>query len=270
MSENKNKDVVRVLKKRELLRFNTSRVPPLDELEYVQGLVSARTAVRRITYNETDDEKSKWNEAVLSIIIEMRGSPNYYMNPMISHLNLNEESNNLNSTTIKENEAAIRDYIKQRETIFNLRATLMRNKPLFLRWELFANQVFVNSDIPRRQKEIIILRIAWLCQSDYEWQHHVAGSKYQKLFSDDVIERIKEGPEAEGWDQSDAVLVRAVDELYASNMVSDLTWKKLSEEYSTSQLIEILFIVGYYNLLALVMNSLGAQVEGMYNNIQNE
>ena len=268
MSENRNKDVVRDFKKRDFLRFNTSRVPPLNELEYVQGLVSASTAVRRVSYDETDDEKSEWNKAVLAIIREMRGSPNYYMNPMISHLKLNEEGTTLNSTSIKENEEAIKDYIKKRETIFNLRATLMRNKPLFLRWELFANQVFVNSNIPYREKEIIILRIAWLCQSDYEWQHHVAGSKYQKLFSEDVIERIKEGPEAEGWDPSDALLVRAVDELYVNNVVSDSTWEKLSEEYSTSQLIEILFIVGYYNLLALVMNSLGAQIEGMYKNIQ--
>ncbi|MHA2122792.1 MAG: carboxymuconolactone decarboxylase family protein [Promethearchaeota archaeon] len=270
MSDDKKQDVVRNINRRDLLKFEKSRVSPLDELEYIQGLVSTRKAVSRVTYDETDDDKSDWNKAVLAIIREMRGSPSYYMNPLISHLKLNEEGTTLNSTTIEENEDTIREYIKQRETIFNLRATLMRNKPLFLRWELFANQVFVHSDIPRREKEIIILRIAWLCQSDYEWQHHVAGSKYQKLFSDDVIERIKKGPEEEGWDPSEAALVRAVDELYTNNIVSDSTWKTLSETYSHPQLIEILFIIGYYNLLAWTMNSLGAQVEGMYKNLQRE
>ena len=270
MNEEKKKDVVRNLEKRDLLRFEKSRVPPLDELEYVHGLISSRAAAIRVTYNEKDDEKSEWNKAVLAIVREMRGSPNFYMNPIFSHLKLEEKGIELNSINIKDFEEPIRDYIKQREYIFNLRATLMKNKPLFLRWELFANQVFVHSDIPRREKEIIILRIAWLCQSDYEWQHHVAGSKQQKLFSDDVIDRIKEGPEADGWDPIDSSLVRAVDELYANNFVSDSTWKILSEKYSTPQLIEILFIVGYYNLLALVMNSLGAQVEGMYKKIQKE
>jgi alkylhydroperoxidase family enzyme len=270
MSDDKKQDVVRNLEKRDLLRFEKSRIPPLDELEYVQGLISGRKAATRVTYDEKDDEETEWNKSILAIVREMRGSPNFYLNPMISHLKLNEKDINLNSTNIKEFEEPIRDYIKQREYIFNLRATLMRNTPLFLRWELFANQVFVHSDIPRREKEIIILRIAWLCQSDYEWQHHVAGSKQQKLFSDDVIERIKEGPEAEGWEPSDAVLVQAVDELYANNVVSEATWKSLSELYTTPQLIEILFIVGYYNLLAWTMNSLGAQVEGMYKTLQRE
>jgi alkylhydroperoxidase family enzyme len=85
-----------------------------------------------------------------------------------------------------------------------------------------------------------------------------------KLFSDDVINRIKQGPDVEGWDPFDATLVRAVDELYSQNCMTDSTWKILSERFKTNQLIEILFIVGYYNLLALTMNSLGAQVEGMY------
>ena len=30
------------------------------------------------------------------------------------------------------------------------------------------------------------------------------------------------------------------------------------------QLIEILFTVGYYNLLAMILNTLGVQLEGMY------
>ncbi len=264
MSNDKKQEVVRILNKGNLLQFEESRVPPLNELEYIQGLVSTRMAVSRVIYDETNDDKSEWNKAVLKIIREMRGSPSFYLNPLISHLKLNEKGIDLNSAIISEHEKPIKDYIHQREYIFNLRATLMRNKPLFLRWELFANQVFVNSDLPRREKEIIILRVAWLCQSDYEWQHHVAGSKQQQLLSDDVIERIKEGPDAEEWDPIDATLVRAVDELFGNNMISDSTWKILSEKYSTSQLIEILFIVGYYNLLAWTMNSLGAQVEGMY------
>jgi len=89
------------------------------------------------------------------------------------------------------------------------------------------------------------------------------GSKQTALFSDDVINRIKEG-----WDSFEATLVRAVDELYTESCISDSTWKILSERYKTNQLIEILFIVGYYNLLALALNSLGAQLEGMYKSNQ--
>ncbi|KKK46064.1 MAG: Carboxymuconolactone decarboxylase family protein [Candidatus Lokiarchaeum sp. GC14_75] len=262
--ENKKDRVERNLNNDGLLRFGSSRVSPLNELEYVQGLISSRQAVNHIKFDEKSDDQSEWNDAVLNIIKELKGSPSFYMNPISQYLKLAEKGLDLNSINLEDFEEPIKDFIKQREYIFNLRATLMRHKDLFLRWGLFANQVFVHSDIPPREKEIIILRIAWLSQSEYEWEHHVAGAKQAKLFSDEVIKRIKQGPEAEGWDFFDASLVRAVDELYAKNCMSDSTWKILSERYKTNQLIEILFIVGYYNLLALTMNSLGAQVEGMY------
>lgn len=269
MNEKGKKNVVeRNLNKKNLLRFDKPRVSPLNELEYVQGLISSRQAADRISFDEDGNNQPEWNDAVLTIIKEIKGSPSFYMNPISTHLNLEEQGLDLNSVNLKDFEDPIKEYIKQRETIFNLRATLMRHKDLFLRWGLFANQVFIRSDIPPREKEIIILRTAWLCQSEYEWEHHKAGSLRAGLFTEDIINRIKEGSGAEGWDTSDVLLIRAVDELYAENRISDSTWKNLSERYKINQIIEILFIVGYYSLLALTMNSLGAQVEGMYKSNQ--
>ncbi|KKK45024.1 MAG: Carboxymuconolactone decarboxylase family protein, partial [Candidatus Lokiarchaeum sp. GC14_75] len=195
--EKKEESVKRILNNDGLLKFNTSRVSPLKELEYVQGLISSRQAVNHINFDEKGDEKSEWNDAVLSVIRELKGSPSFYMNPISQYLKLGEKGLDINSVNLEDFEGPIKDFIKERAFIFNLRATLMRHKDLFLRWGLFANQVFVHSDIPRREKEIIILRIAWLSQSEYEWEHHVAGSKQAKLFSDDVINRIKQGPDAE-------------------------------------------------------------------------
>ncbi|MFW9880447.1 MAG: carboxymuconolactone decarboxylase family protein [Candidatus Thorarchaeota archaeon] len=262
---NKEKEeMTKKITKRDLLRSKEPRIPPLNEVEYVQGLISSKKAINSIKYEEQDDKELDWNKAVLSIVKEMKGSTSYYLDPISAYLKLEEKGIDVNSIDIKGHEASVKDYIKQKETIFNLRATLMRHKDLFLRWGVFANQVFVRSEIPPREKELIISRTAWLCQSEYEWQHHIAGSKQAGLFSDELIDRIKEGPDAEGWDPFDAILVRTVDELYTNNYISDTTWKIISQRYKTNQLIEILFIVGYYNLLALVLNSLGVQLEGMY------
>jgi alkylhydroperoxidase family enzyme len=264
MNNKENEEVARKINKRKLLRFNEPRIPPLNEVEYIQGLISSKKAINPIKYDEEDDKEPNWNKAVLSIVKEMKGSTSYYLKPIFTHLKLEEKGLDVNSIDLKDHEASIKEYIKQKGIIFNLRATLMRHKDLFLRWGLFATQVFVHSVIPPREKEIIISRIAWLCQSEYEWKHHVTGAKRAGLFSDELINRIKEGPDAKGWDPFDATLVRAVDELYTNNFISDSTWNILSERYKTHQLIEILFIVGYYNLLALVLNSLGIQLEGMY------
>jgi hypothetical protein len=73
------------------------------------------------------------------------------------------------------------------------------------------------------------------------------------------IERIAEGPDAPGWSDSDALMVRATDELHADACISDETWKALAGHWNTKQLIDIVFTVGQYNLVSMALNSLGVQ-----------
>ena len=263
MTKNGEKKLVKNLNKNKLLRLNTPRIPPLDELEYVQGLISSRRATNRVKFDEDVKDESEWNDPVLSLVKELKGSTSFYLNPISSYLKLEEKGLDINAINIKDFEEPIKDFIKKRGTIFNLRATLMRHKDLFLRWGLFAGQVYVHSEIPTREKEIIILRAAWLCRSEYEWEHHLIGGKRAGL-TDEDISRIKEGSDAKGWAPFDATLVRAVEELYLDNFITDSTWQILAERFEPYQLIEIIFIVGYYSLLASALNTLGAQVEGMY------
>ena len=105
------------------------------------------------------------------------------------------------------------------------------------------------------------LRIAWLCYSNYEWSWHARGAKYGGLLSDDEISLIMEGPDAKGWDPFDATLLRAVDELYIDTFITDKTWNALAERYNTHQIMDLIFTVGNYNMLAMAINSFGVQLE---------
>lgn len=267
MIKNNEEKVVKKLNKKKLLRLDTPRIAPLDEVGYVKELVGSRRATNRVKYDEAAKVESDWNDPVLSIVKEMKGSISFYLNPISNYLKLEEKGLDINSINIKDFEEPIKDFIKERGSIFNLRATIMKHKDLFLRWGLFASQIFVHSDIPTREKEIIILRAAWLCKSEYEWEHHLIGGKRAGL-TDDDIDRIKEGSEAEGWEPFEAALVRAVEELYLDSFITDSTWQILAGRFESYQLIEIIFIVGYYSLLASALNTLGVQLESMYKKIQ--
>ena len=70
-----------------------------------------------------------------------------------------------------------------------------------------------------------------------------------------------EGPDAEGWDPFDATLLRAVDELYKDIFITDKTWNELAERYNTPQIMDLIFTVGNYNMLAMAINSFGVQLE---------
>jgi alkylhydroperoxidase family enzyme len=131
---------------------------------------------------------------------------------------------------------------------------------LYNRWRVFGNHVLYKSSLPIREKEILILRTGWLCNSKYEWaQHSLIGKRFG--LSEEEILRIKEGPDAEGWSTLDSTLIRAADELYIDSFISDSTWEELAKKYNTQQLMDVIFTVGQYYTTAIALNSLGIQLE---------
>jgi len=118
----------------------------------------------------------------------------------------------------------------------------------------------LRSTLPDIDREILILRIAWLCYAEYEWAQHVRFGKFVGL-TEDEINRIIEGPDVEGWDSFDTTLIRSVDELYKDTFISDTTWKILAERYNTHQLMDLVFTVGQYQSLAMAFNTFGVQLE---------
>lgn len=124
----------------------------------------------------------------------------------------------------------------------------------------FNNHVATGSTISRRIREILILRISWLRRAEYEFIQHVVLGRKAGL-SDLEIERVTLGPDAPGWDPVDADLVRAVDELHEHACIQNGTWARLSTHFNTNQLMDIVFAVGCYDLLAMVFKTFGAQLE---------
>ncbi|MDX1383179.1 MAG: carboxymuconolactone decarboxylase family protein [Thermoanaerobaculia bacterium] len=144
--------------------------------------------------------------------------------------------------------------------VLNIFATLGHHPQLLKRWLVFGNHVLMKSTLPPRDREILILRIGWLCRAEYEWGQHVVIGRRAGL-SDEDIARIAEGPDADGWDPFEATLVRAADELHADAMLSDATWNALAERYDTRQMLDVVFTVGQYNLVSMVLNSTGVQLD---------
>ncbi len=117
-----------------------------------------------------------------------------------------------------------------------------------------------NATIPAREREVIILRTAWLNRGDYIWgRHNIIGQ--DAGLTEQEISRVTRGGDAAGWSNFDAALLRAADELYASRFISETTWNTLGERYTESQLREVVLIVGNYTQLSMFQNTLGAQLE---------
>lgn len=107
---------------------------------------------------------------------------------------------------------------------------------------------------------MLILRMGWNCRSEYEWAKHV-GSVGRA--SDQGLEpaKIAEGPSASGWDPLDQALLLASDELYRDGIVSDATWRALSEKLDTGLIISAVFTTSDYRAISLSLNTYGVQLD---------
>ena len=142
----------------------------------------------------------------------------------------------------------------------NIFKTLAHHPGLMRRWMVFANHVLAKSTLPARQRELVILRIGYLCQSGYEWGQHVEIGRAAGL-NDDEIRRIQAGPAASEWSDLDRALLAATDELHTDSFISDATWQALTGHLTTEQVMDVVFAVGQYNLVSMALNSFGVQPE---------
>lgn len=120
--------------------------------------------------------------------------------------------------------------------------------------------VLAESTLPPRQRSLVALRTAWLARSPYLWAH-LAPIARRAALTDGELERIARGPDADGWEPFEAVLLRVADELFVDSIISDASWAALRENYDIPQLIDTVDTVGALILHAGVANTLGVEIE---------
>lgn len=111
-----------------------------------------------------------------------------------------------------------------------------------------------------RERELLIIRTAWLNRSEYVFTNHTAFWVLNGLNFEE-INLIIEGPDAPGWNPEDALLLRVADNLYEDAFIADKLWDHLSKRYSTDQIAGIILLVGHYTVIAMITNSFGVQIE---------
>jgi alkylhydroperoxidase family enzyme len=129
---------------------------------------------------------------------------------------------------------------------------LGRHRRLFRGWLHFAGKLMPGGRLPRRETELVILRVAHLAGSAYEWTHHARLGRRAGI-GDEEVARVAEGPTAPGWTDREQLLLEVTDELHATRDLSDDTWARLRGELDEATCIELLMLVGHYQMLATTL-----------------
>lgn len=157
-----------------------------------------------------------------------------------------------------DQEAALAPLLEGPAGVLNIFRTLAHAPDAlkaFLTWGSYI--LSKRNALPPREREIVILRIGYLCRSGYEWAQHIEIGKRVGLTADEIA-RIKTG---ESFGDADGALIRACDELHARQFVSDSGWAALKSHFSEKQCMDVVFTAGQYTQVSMMLNTFGVQLD---------
>ena len=142
----------------------------------------------------------------------------------------------------------------------NVLGLLAHHPELTRSYHVFVGYLLNGSTLTPRQRELVILRVAHVRGAEYEWTQHVVQGLDAGL-TDDEVRAVRRDPADGGWSAEEAGLLAAVDELIADGTISDATWQLLAAGMNEQQLLDMVFTAGAYEMLAMVMQSFGVEMD---------
>lgn len=132
---------------------------------------------------------------------------------------------------------------------------LIAKSPLTFGPHMQMGTAIFSGQLPPPERELAVLRVAWVCGAPFEWGEHVHLAERIGI-SRQSVERITQGSSAAGWTEHEAAILCGVDELILDQTLHEQTYATLARQWSERQLIEYLQMVGHYVATAFVQNSL--------------
>lgn len=142
----------------------------------------------------------------------------------------------------------------------NTMMTLANHPKLAMASLDFGKYLLVNSTLSVRQRELLILRVAWRYRSHYQWAHHVVSARKIGV-TDEELEALKIGADAAVWSVSEKAFLQAVDQLCEGGRIDDTVWSTLLETMGRQQLMDMLYSVGFFAMNAWAFTAMGIELE---------
>ena len=144
--------------------------------------------------------------------------------------------------------------------VLNIFRTLAHAPKAFKRFMAWGGYILSDANsLSPRDRELVILRTGFNWKSGYEWAQHVRIGLDCGL-TEAEIARIKMGPDAPEWCDSDRALLVATDELTAEAFISDAAWAALGE-LSEKQRMDLVMTVAQYTQVSMMLNTFGVQLD---------
>ena len=135
---------------------------------------------------------------------------------------------------------------------FAVVGTFVRHPALAKAFWGFNGYQLQRSSLPLRWRELAILRVAHNRRSAYEWGQHVKIALAGDITAEE-IDQLAAGND--GFVGIDRLILEATDELLGDGRIGDDLLPRIEAELDTHQMMDLVFIVGTYSMLAMAFET---------------
>lgn len=128
------------------------------------------------------------------------------------------------------------------------------------RFSQLGGTLLFRTNVPDRERELVILRVGSNCRSVYEFGQHTIIGKNSGITDAEILALTQPADDG-GWSAEDRALIDLADDLCRDDCVTDDTWARLAARWSEQELVELVVTAGFYRMVSGFLNSAGVQLD---------
>ena len=141
----------------------------------------------------------------------------------------------------------------------NLYRGIANHPKLLAAWSQFSKTLRHDSRTPRTLRELVILRGAQLCASEYEWAQHLAMARRVGVREAQIAALAGWRASSEFDEKEKAALALA--EGVTEGRVSDEVYREAMRHFDHHDYVELALTAGFYAMVARTIDALGIELE---------
>lgn len=124
----------------------------------------------------------------------------------------------------------------------------------------YGDRLLFKADLDSRYRELAIIRISQLCNSSYEWAHHVPIALRAGL-TPEQVKQMKGWRDSDLFTKEDKVILAFTEEVMKDSRPSDETFAAAAEILDHIGLVELTLSIGHWSMVAKVLNTFEVEIE---------
>lgn len=159
-----------------------------------------------------------------------------------------------------ESKAFLENVEKNGAAVLNLYRALAHSPSAFSSFVKLGNGLLTHTELPPKYRELVILRIAILAGSQYEWHQHVPVA-LEAGVSQEQVDTIHEWAESDHFDKVEKAILRYCDQVTLNVRASDRTFRVLHKHLSDRSIVELTMTIGYWGMIARILEPLEVDMD---------